>query len=307
MRKGPIKRISSGKPGAIANYFGSDPADPAILVDALAAWPALGKWSLSFFASNFGRDFGTIVSGFDASSGKATKLGTFIDNLDKPLSSIPGLWVGSDGRPCLSAPQYDDRDLWAFKWDPFRRHPELYGDISPYPPEIPNLIAHLDAGTLETLQTILRVDLFSIYITRANTITPVHRDFNHTIGSLVQFQSSKTVFLFRPLDYEQREGQPFDPETPDYGRFPRMRNAPAYCDVIRPGEMLIIPPDWWHYTRSHEHSLTLSHNFINHLNYRMFMDCLSEDLRRNPQKQALFETIRLSLECAVETQATARS
>lgn len=297
MKTEAIRRISSDDGAALATSFEAGPDHPFIITGAVRDWPALGKWNLDFFASEFRHDHGVASLEFQATTaGKMTKLGAYIQHLDEPFSSIPGVWVGRDGRPSLDEPRYSEDSVWGFHWDPFRRHPELFRDISPYPAFIPNLVARLDWDVLEAFQKIFSVDLHSIYISRAGTITTIHRDFHHTIGSLVQFQSEKTVFLFRPEDYGAKGDGSFDPEHPDFDRFPEMANVAGFSDVLGTGELLIIPPDWWHYTRSHDHSLTLSHNFFNHVNFSAFMRCVFKDLSKHAHQTELLDRIKTCLD-----------
>ena len=288
----PLERISSKKTTAIAEYFEGGPAYPAILVDAVSHWPALRKWNLEFFSTNFRGDLGVASLSFDRTrSGKATKLGAYIDHLDKPFSSMPGLWIEDGGR-FMDLPKFDEDFVWGFNWDALQRHPSLLDDISPYPSFIPNIVTHLSADTIAALQYICSVKFHAIYISRKNTVTPLHFDFHHTIGSLVQIQGDKTVFLFGPNDYDKSGENVFNPEKPDYHRFPGMLDCLAYSAVLRPGEMIIIPPNWWHYTRSHDHSITLSHNFFNDRNFSPFIRCIFEDMARHPDKKILFQRIR---------------
>jgi hypothetical protein len=296
----PIERMSSLATASVAEYFEAGPAGPLILVDAVSNWPALEKWSLDFFSINFGSELGIASLSFDRTrSGKATKLAAYIEHLDKPFSSMPGLWFGIDGQALAKESRIDENSVWAFNWDALGRHQSLRDDISPYPAVIPNLVATLSPDVAGVLQSISSVKFFAIYISRRNTITPLHRDFHHTIGSLVQFQSDKTVILFEPDAYAL-SGAIFDPERPDFEHFPQMLNATAYSATLKPGEMVIIPPDWWHYTRSHDHSITLSHNFFTHRNLSAFLRCILADMERRPDKQEMFDNIRSLLRFEAE-------
>jgi hypothetical protein len=295
LKQAAIERLDGSDTALVADYFESGPAYPAILVDAVSHWPALSKWNLEFFSTHFRGDLGIASLRFDRTrAGKATKLGTFIDHLDEPYDSLPGLWIGTRDAAAAEA-EFDERATWAFNWDAFRLHPALREDIAPHPASIPNLVARLPLETADVLEQISSVKFHAIYISRKDTITPLHTDFHHTIGSLVQFVGDKTVILFEPDAYARSDAL-FDPEHPDFGLFPAMRDATAHTGVLKPGEMVIIPPDWWHYTRSHDHSVTLSHNFFTPRNRAAFLRCIVEDMERNPEKEALFEQI----ECALE-------
>ena len=296
MKLAPIESLSCSDPQSVAAYFEAGPRHPAVLPDAASEWPAIRKWNLEFFSTHFGSDLGIATLRFDrTTSGKATRLGAFVDHLDKPFSSLPGVWLSRAGEPSAEA-EFDEKALWALNWDGFRNHPALHDDISPYPSCIPNVVTRLPPYVAEVLEQISSVKFHAIYISRKDTITPLHKDFHHTVGSLVQFQGDKTVFLFEP---QQQVDAGFDPEMPDYERFPEMRTATARHTVLRPGEMIVIPPDWWHYTRSHDASVTLSHNFFTHRNLSAFLGDIHRDIEGDPHKQRLFATIRAQLESAI--------
>lgn len=291
MKTVAIERMSSLNSASIAEHFETGPAFPCILTDAVSEWPALDKWSIDFFASNYSEEFGVASISFENStSGKMTKLGSFIDNLDKPFSEIPGYWI-VDGQPLLADPEIDETLVWSFSWQPFKKHPELLDDISPFPPCIPNITAHLPADISNILEYVYGLDFYSIFLSRKNVIVPLHIDFHHTIACLVQFEGDKTVHLFAPDDYQKADGANFDPENPDFGLFPEMRDRAMYSSVLAPGEMLIIPPRWWHYTRNEDHSLTLSHNFFNHTNFAPCIRRVFEDMCAREDKQALCDRI----------------
>jgi hypothetical protein len=271
-----IERLSiAGDERRLADYFNEGAPRPCIVTDAATGWPAHGKWSLDFFASRYGSHIGIAPLRFGVRpvSGKTTLLSAFIQNLDEPYAAMPGVWVG----PEAAASALEDAQGWSFLWEAFKNDRSLLDDVSPFPPAIPNLTANLPADVYDALEAIQGRQFASIYISRRNTITPLHFDRDHTFGCLVQFQGSKRVVLFAP-GASKMEGSHFDPENPDFERHPGMRGRAAYADVLAPVEMLIIPPDWLHYTRSEDHSITFSHNFFNGLNFGAFMRCFLADL-----------------------------
>lgn len=235
---------------------------PLIYTDALADWPATGKWSIQHFAKQYGDHFGLIpMSFFDGSSGKAVSLRDYLSHLDDKPDHTPGFWVDAQGLPLSEAPGAN-APTWAFYWRAFRDYPELYDDLGPYPEALGNLADGLPRDVADMLEAITKRDFFSLYISRKGTITPLHADFHETTGSLAQFEGTKQVTLIEPDDDDTQQIAAFDPANPDLAAFPQLRGRRIYRDHLRPGQLLIIPPKWWHHVRSVDHTLTLSHNFF---------------------------------------------
>ncbi|MBQ5947920.1 cupin-like domain-containing protein [Massilia sp. ST3] len=97
----------------------------------------------------------------------------------------------------------------------------------------------------------------------AGTVTPLHADYDDNL--FAQVWGSKRIFLAPPHHDEflyPREanallfGSPFDPEAPDFDRFPLARQAALVELVVRPGDMLYVPAGWYHQVRSLSFSLS---------------------------------------------------
>jgi hypothetical protein len=97
----------------------------------------------------------------------------------------------------------------------------------------------------------------------AGTVTPLHCDYDDNL--FAQVWGTKRIFLAPPHHDEflyTREanallfGSPFDPEAPDFGRFPLARQAALIECVVQPGDMLYVPAGWYHQVRSLSFSLS---------------------------------------------------
>lgn len=97
----------------------------------------------------------------------------------------------------------------------------------------------------------------------AGTVTPLHCDYDDNI--FAQIWGTKRIFLAPPHHDEflyPREanailyGSPFDPEAPDYDRFPLARQAAVIECIVEPGDMLYVPAGWYHQVRSLAFSLS---------------------------------------------------
>ncbi|GJI91547.1 hypothetical protein RugamoR1_47100 [Rugamonas sp. R1(2021)] len=97
----------------------------------------------------------------------------------------------------------------------------------------------------------------------AGTVTPLHCDYDDNI--FAQIWGTKRIFLSPPHHDEflyPREanailfGSPFDPEAPDFDRFPLARQATMIEVIVNPGDMLYVPAGWYHQVRALTFSLS---------------------------------------------------
>lgn len=273
MKTIPVERRASITRDEYVEQFLSGHGKPLVLTEATRPWPAREKWTFDTFEAQYGGDPGIFCLGFLGKFPKSvTNLGAFIRNLDQPYSQIEGFWVDSDGKPLATMPEHEG--IFAFAWDSFKLHPEMYDDIAPFPSCIPNIVPYLTPEVLDLVQRILNLKLHSIYVSRKDTIAPLHKDFGGSNGSLAQFCGRKLAYLFSPeFDAQLYDGR-IDPENPDFDRFPLLEQVTAWSCILEPGDYLLMPPDCWHYTRSLDHSITLSHNFFSEFNISRYLPYL---------------------------------
>jgi hypothetical protein len=97
----------------------------------------------------------------------------------------------------------------------------------------------------------------------AGTVTPLHCDYDDNI--FAQIWGRKRIILSPPHHEEflyPKEanailfGSPFDPEAPDFERFPLARQATMIECIVEPGDMLYVPAGWYHQVRALTFSLS---------------------------------------------------
>ena len=97
----------------------------------------------------------------------------------------------------------------------------------------------------------------------SGTVTPLHCDYDDNI--FAQIWGTKRIFLSPPHHDEflyPREanailfGSPFDPEAPDFEKFPLARQAAMIECIMQPGELLYVPAGWYHQVRALTFSLS---------------------------------------------------
>ncbi|GLV42799.1 Jumonji domain containing 5 [Carabus blaptoides fortunei] len=98
-----------------------------------------------------------------------------------------------------------------------------------------------------------------------HTVSPLHYDPKNNI--LAQVFGTKQIVLFAPKDSKYlypHEGTllnntaQVNPLSPDTGMFPSFNQATMYKCLLRPGEMLYMPPKWWHHVTALDKSFSVS-------------------------------------------------
>ncbi len=101
------------------------------------------------------------------------------------------------------------------------------------------------------------------WIGPAGTVTPLHCDYDDNI--FAQIWGTKRIFLAPPHHDEFLYpseanailfGSPFDPEAPDFDKFPLARQASTIECIVNPGDMLYVPAGWYHQVRAMTFSLS---------------------------------------------------
>jgi len=104
------------------------------------------------------------------------------------------------------------------------------------------------------------------WLSAATTLTPMHRDVAENI--FLQLAGRKRFYLYSPAATPWLHSNPlgsalpnfssFDPEMPDYERFPLSRAVRPLELILGPGEALYLPSRWWHQVRSLDVSVSLN-------------------------------------------------
>jgi histone arginine demethylase JMJD6 len=239
---------------------------PGVITGALDRWRALTRWTPQFFKQTYGavplhvENQPYTLGGFlpRRSDGSPLTLGEFIDLV---LAS-------TDDRP---APYLRNVHIEKFL-------PELNADLHPVPDYFhPNWLAGRLAKPLDTR---LHSGRFELYIGGTGGRFPVlHYDTWHIYTLLSQIFGVKKYVLFAPDQapflYARGNQSQVDPEKPDLDKFPLFARATAATCDLQPGEILFVPPGWWHTTRILTPSITVSASRVNASNWRDF----SRDLK----------------------------
>ncbi|EDO49037.1 predicted protein [Nematostella vectensis] len=142
---------------------------------------------------------------------------------------------------------------------------ELFDKVSP--------IVATESGDDENnfeqfVSAIFRQHTTQLWVGTAGNITPLHYDRNH--GLLMQIRGQKKIILFSTEDTNFLYPFPGYSEKSHISKvnlrdvnvnvFPKFVETQPYCCLINKGDMLYIPPFWWHDVTSLDNcvSVTLS-------------------------------------------------
>ncbi|XP_063821044.1 bifunctional peptidase and arginyl-hydroxylase JMJD5 [Ostrinia nubilalis] len=208
---------------------------PVILRNCINHWPALSKWrDQNYFIKLAGPRTVSIEIGRDYTEKDWTQKLMTIEEFIKDF-------VYQSNGPTGYLAQYQL----------FEQIPELKKDIAE-----PEYCSFADTNEA--------VDMMAWYGPKG-TISPLHYD--HKRNLFTQVVGEKQVFLFSPQDTENlyphehellHNTARIDPRFPDYEKYPKYKDAKVYCCVLRAGQMLYIPPKWWHYVESLSISFSVS-------------------------------------------------
>ena len=208
---------------------------PALLDGLLEEWPHRDRLSLASLRERFGSRELPVLSTTggrvecDVNQGVAFDTMRFADYVDR-------LAAGQRMDAYLASPM----DTWL---------PELKDDLPPprYCRDAPWVNPRL-------------------WLSAPGTTVPLHRDVAQNI--FVQLAGRKRFLLYAPAaspwlySHDFRSALPnysrFDPDAPDYTRFPLSRDVRPLEIVLEAGDAIYLPSRWWHHVRTLDVSLSVA-------------------------------------------------
>uniref|UniRef100_A0A0B6ZHS4 JmjC domain-containing protein 5 n=2 Tax=Arion vulgaris TaxID=1028688 RepID=A0A0B6ZHS4_9EUPU len=213
-----------------------DLGHPVVITDAIGYWPALTtrRWSLDYLRSVAGCRTVPVEIGTRYTEDSWTqKLMTINEMIDTYITNPE-----ANTKAYLAQHQLFDQ-VW-----------ELRDDIS-----VP---VYCCLGEDED------VDI-NAWFGPAGTISPLHQDPKHNF--LCQVMGKKYVRLYSDEHTDSVYPHPtlllhntsqIDLDSPDLTQFPNFSSIPCLECILRPGDMLYIPPGHWHYVKSLSVSFSVS-------------------------------------------------
>ena len=238
------------------------PNKPVIVTDAVDHWEALKKWTPSFFR----RRYGSMDIEMDGLT-----MGMLIDMLE-----------ASEHEDVDNLPYLRNRSVHKY-------FPELKADISPLP--IYTRPNWFDNPLIPKRISFNRTDLF--IGGRGGGFPYMHYDNYHGFAFVFQIYGEKEFIVLPPEQspyvYPLDSGKGIankssisDIENPDLEKFPLFAKATPVRFVLGRGDMLFIPAGWWHTTRMHTVSISVSSNTANSFNWDGLMSDHWKSVKTRP-------------------------
>lgn len=204
------------------------------LTDCINDWPALSLWSVEYILQKARFRTVPIEIGSkytdDTWTQKLMTIGDFVDQYIKNKQSEIG---------------------YLAQHNLFNQIPEFLDDIG-----VPSHIKE-NYGKVD-------VDI-SVYFGPAGTVSPLHYDPKHNLLAQVfgrkyvrLYSKETTKYLYPRHNTWLNNTSQVDVENPDLESFPLFEKAAYHECILGPGDLLYIPPGYWHHVRSLDISLSIS-------------------------------------------------
>lgn len=219
----------------LRDYFAR--GKPVIFSGAARDWPCTRSWNLDYFSLRHGTDDALLVDA-EGLSGHGT----------------------SGGHEFLSL-----RDLV----QNIKSGGDKYLRFSPLLQENPILTRDLDMAWLEARRP-ARAFAFTHYLFLGGAGTKTHLHSDQPCNLFVQIHGEKrwklflledSSFLYPAIERSGYIKSRANLEHPDHEMHPMLRHATPWEAVLKPGDVLYVPPHVWHYVENLTHTIAVGYRF----------------------------------------------
>lgn len=228
------KRSSLSLEGFLRDYI--LPRSPVIISDGMAHWPATSKWNDMNYLKR--------VAGFRTVPVEVGK-NYLCPEWKQELITFSEFLERIQSNACRS-----DYTTYLAQHPLFDQIQELRQDIV-----IPDY-CFVGGGEMRSLNA---------WFGPAGTVTPLHHDPHHNILSQVVgkkyvrlYSASLSEELYPHGESMLSNSSQVDLDNMDTKEFPKILDLEFVDCILEEGEMLYIPPKWWHYVRSLTTSFSVS-------------------------------------------------
>jgi [protein]-arginine 3-hydroxylase / protease len=248
MTSASIDRVSGRSPTELADTLAAR-RTPCIVTDVVDAWPAYALWSFDYLSARIGS--------------RMVKVG---------VARGPVFHYGSDRYPQTQTRELPfnvavRRIVAGPESGPGSERLYIMEQNDAGKSSVPDVYPEL-ADDFQTPVAIAAHNLrqINLWVGAAGNVTPLH--FDAANNFLAQIRGRKRLTLYHPAQSEllYPNGSRVNPsntsqvlvQQPDLQRHPRFKDAVAMECVLHAGEMLYLPPYWWHQVESLDAAISLN-------------------------------------------------
>ncbi|KAL0047167.1 hypothetical protein WJX82_008352 [Trebouxia sp. C0006] len=233
----PSEQLPSMERFLVQYMLVQDKGQPVVITGAMSSWPALSRTQEH--------------TGADEEAGCALSHHAQPENKISSDAQLQSLDEDHEAQKQVSSSSLPQAVSGYLAQHPlFDQIPELRNDIQE------PMYCALGEGEMQSINA---------WFGPAGTVTPLHHDPHHNL--LAQVVGTKYVRLYHPKDsaslYPYQTGltqnsSQVEVDDPDFEAHPEFANLVATECILQPGQMLFIPPGWWHYVKALSVSFSVS-------------------------------------------------
>ncbi len=261
-----------------SNSHYRDGKSPMIITGAMKDWNIQALWSLDYFKTKFGQ---VTADFYPHNMDKAdihpflTPLNRAIEELHQPTSAFPS-----------NSEHPGTYIQWNIHWLDWKNLTQGFGTI-------PYQFIRDDFWLEECLrsefirdQYVKRTHWKMILIANKGAGMFNHQDVLRTASWQAQLIGAKRWHICAPDQSQYLYGAgKVDLFDPDYEQFPNYRYAKCFEDVVKAGEMIYYPRDYWHQTENLETpSVSVSASILDENNHNEIWEELNAECERQKYK-----------------------
>jgi hypothetical protein len=226
----PLPRVQSIDRESFQRHY-LEPEKPVVIENLASNWPALKKWTPEYLGRQYGN---RPVNVYDAS---------FADPGSSYMSAVRRLSFGDYLELVLSG----SLDARMFLYNIAKQIPQLVDDVQ-----------------LPTIADGFSKRFVFLFAGCKGSATPIHFDIDMAHVFHTPLTGTRRITLFAPGDSDNLYKHPFTVRSyvnvgsPDFDKYPRLRNARGYQGQLSPGETLFIPSQYWHYVEYEQGGYAIS-------------------------------------------------
>ncbi|MEH2296106.1 cupin-like domain-containing protein [Nostoc sp.] len=221
---------------------------PVIITDVIKDWQATTKWTLDFFKSECGSIECFVKEDKDEIEGLMT-IADYIDYIN----------IGNS-----------DRRFYLANWF-ISNHPQLLEDYKE-PIYFPNWLQRLPRKLLKKYG----LDNPELFIGHKDTSIGLHKDPSNGSAWLGMISGRKQIVLFTPDQEQLLYSGKVDVFNPNLKNFPLYAKTNSIEVILEAGEILYIPPNWWHHVKNLENTIAVGSLLLNEWNSELFFQSICE-------------------------------